>query len=81
MNTNLLVDWPGHGRFWVLLDDSGGGALARLEQCDAHGDLVDLATALRGNSYAHLLPDGTIVRNMQIIGHRNDLQPVSTEPA
>jgi hypothetical protein len=72
MNNNHLVDFPPHGRFWLLLDDSGEGPLAPLHHCDANGE-VTLDAALGGTSFAHMYASGEIVRYGAVIGNRRDL--------
>lgn len=63
-----------HGmELWWLKDADGGGALAPLEHCGVSGDITFKA-ALFGDSYAHVMEDGRIMRYRKEIGHRNDLE-------
>lgn len=64
---NTKVEFPGHGTFWLIID-----ALAPLEQCDSDGRLTDEAVFF-GESYAHIFPDGRIIRYGKTIGTRDDL--------
>jgi hypothetical protein len=76
-NDNQLVDFPGHGRFWFLLDDAGDGPLAPVEHCDENGDVT--ADHMFSDSYAHVSASGVIKRYHKIIGHRDDLRVVARE--
>lgn len=70
----IRVELPGHGVFWFLEDDAGGGALAPFDHCDPDGHIADLGTALFVESYAHLFSDGVIRRYGAAIGHRDELR-------
>ena len=57
--------------FWLLSSTGNGRALAPLEHCDANGHVIVLDV-----SFAHLYPDGRLIRFGQQIGTDKDLREV-----
>ncbi len=80
MEITRLVDFPGHGRFWLLdhTEDHIGGTLAPLEHCDEKGNvklsMLDILMG-RGIGYAQVF-DGKIWQYGKVIGLSEDLVPV-----
>jgi hypothetical protein len=77
---SLMVDFPGHGVFWLITDDTTigattEGALAPLNHCDEDGEVEDIF----GTSYAYLFADGTIKRYQTIVGSRDDLRVITDD--
>jgi hypothetical protein len=68
---NKLVDFPGHGQFWLIdPEGTGSGALAPLEHCDKNGNILDPFTP----SYAHVFKKYGITRLGIKIGEFSDLK-------
>lgn len=59
---------------WWLRNADGSGALAPADHCDDMGQINGIETALFDDSYAHVMPDGTIWRYRREIGDVTDLQ-------
>lgn len=68
---NALVEFQGN-RYWYL-EENGSGPLAYFEHCDEHGNINSLESAC-SDSFAHVLPNGDIMRYRKIIGNREDLR-------
>lgn len=60
--------------YWLMCEPDGDfGALAPIEHCNAEGHIDTLEHAL-SESFAHLFPDGRLMRHGQQIGTREDLE-------
>lgn len=59
-------------KYWYIKDDNHG-PLAPLEHCDENGNIKDFETGLFAESFAHVFPDGNIMRYGKVIGTENDL--------
>lgn len=63
--------------YWLLCDSDGDfGALAPLDHCNEEGHVVDFETAVFADSFAHLFPDGRLMRYGKQIGTREDLERI-----
>ena len=74
---NVLVEFPGHGRFWLLEADGGHGSLVSLRCCDECGNPTvpaALVVALGQDDLYACVDDGTIYRNGDPIGRTSDLR-------
>jgi hypothetical protein len=63
-------------KYWLLQEGpSGGRALAYLDHCDIGGNLTEEGCFQL--SFAHLIPNGKIMRFQQVIGSQEELEIIN----